>query len=134
MQEAGQTLSLLVICIFGAVSVLAGALSLLAMRAADPFRLQKTFALVSEIERRLEAEIKQIGEEEFVRVEANADAVLETAELKFASAERKRKSVAAAEQHLDRDNSNGGEGAPWLDQTLPEAERRLMLQRHLRGR
>ena len=124
----------LLLGIFGALSVLALAFSLLAMRAADPQKLSRLTADFTEFRLKFSKELEQIRDVDLERIEGRAEALLERAELRFDSAERKRKSVAASEQHRDRAGDNGGEPAPWMDGSIPEEARRRALERYLRGR
>ena len=121
-----------ILSVLAALSVLAGALSLMALRAADPLELRRMAAELRHTTRSLEDEIKHLKEVELVALEARCEALLERAETRFESAEHKRKSVAAREQRRGgTDPSNGGAMA-WQDETLTRSERIAALERYAR--
>ncbi len=119
-----------------AVSLLAGVLAVFAMKASDPIGIQKLIARVNLFEIDTTNKLKSIREEEIPLVEAHAEAILERADLRFESAEAKRKSVAARQRHggAGGPDPSNGEGAAWLDPSIPEADRRDALGRAFRGR
>jgi hypothetical protein len=127
-------LETVLISISCAISLLAGALSVVALKAADPIQLRKLAAFVSTTEADLQNKIRDLKDVDLARVEAHAEALLERAELKFESAENKRKSVAARQQHMGGPD-NGRDGNPaWLEKGISESERRDALGRYFRGR
>ncbi len=72
------------------VSLLAGALALLAWRAADPLELRRLSATVAETLRGVSDEITHVRDVELPRTIAQAEAFLERGEMRFEAAESKR--------------------------------------------
>jgi hypothetical protein len=109
--------------------VVAIAFAILSLKAADPLAMRKLSANVSASTADLENKIQNLADVELPRLEARCEAILDRAELRFDSAEAKRKSVAAREQHLGGPD-RGGNGIPrYADETLPRAERLAALER-----
>jgi hypothetical protein len=122
-------IEVLAVSISCAVSVVAIAFAILSLKAADPLAMRKLSANVSASTADLENKIQNLADVELPRLEARCEAILDRAELKFDSAEAKRKSVAARQQHLGGPD-RGGNGIPrYADETLPRAERLAALER-----
>ncbi len=117
-----------------AVSVLAGAIAVLAWRAADPLELRRLSAAVAETLRGVSDELAHVRDVELPRTVAQAEALLERAEMRFESAESKRKSVDAKAQRMDRaDASAAPEAIDHMAPGLSDGERRAALRSMMRG-
>jgi len=117
-----------------ALSVLCLGIAIAALKAADPLMIRRLQADLSRTAEHFRSKLADLEEVELPRVKANADAVLEAAELKFDGAERKRKSVRATQQHADARDPTGNGGLDWSDESLPRHERVAALERAARGR
>ena len=126
-------LETVLISISCAVSVLAMSGAVVALKAADPIRLRRLVADLGNFETETRDAIQHIRENEFERLETRCENLLERAELKLDASERKRKSVAAREQQLDRAGPAGDGPDLWADESLPRDERQRALSAHIRG-
>lgn len=105
----------------------------MALKAADPLILRQLRADLAKTLREVEDQIEHVQKVELPRALASCEAILERAELKFDSAEAKRKSVDARNQR-HRGADSGSDGVvPWMDESLPRSERRAALERAMRG-
>lgn len=76
------------------LSVCASAGALIAWSAADPLRVRKLSATVDSVAAEVEDGFKHMRDVELARIVAQCESVLERADDRFDSAERKRRSVA----------------------------------------
>ena len=117
------------VCISSVLSVLATAIAVLALRYADPadnrVTLKKLRADLDEV-RNNYTDLVEVG---LPRLQGQAEALLERAELRFDEAERKRKSVAARERHAAGNDSPGnGAGFDPTDERIPRADRKAAIE------
>lgn len=116
------------------VSVLAGAIALIAWRAADPLELRRLSATVAQTLRGVSDELAHVREVELPRAVAQAEAFLERADMRFEAAESKRKTVDAKAQKMARDQAHEPRVDAHLDPSLSETERRAALRAMMSGR
>jgi len=109
------------------LSVLASAVAVLAWRAADPIAVRKLSALVASGLREVQDEVLHVRDVELPRMVGQAEALLERADLRFSSAESKRKTADGKLQRLEAEPAEPSH----LDPTLSDGQRRDALRRHM---
>lgn len=131
-------MEVLILSISCAVSVIAFVFSLIALKAADPLELRRISAFSSGTARELTNKLEDLERVQVPRMEAQCEALLDRAELRFEGAEAKRKSVAARERHIGGDHSGNGSGDPFTDpalwESLPDSEKKAAIERAHRSR
>lgn len=111
----------------GAVALLSLCIAVLAWRAADPLEVRRISALAKTGVREIQDDIAHLRDVEMVRIEAACNAILESAELRFDSAERKRKKADATNQRI-----GVREAEAHLDPALSDGDRRAALRAHMK--
>jgi len=126
-------LETIAISIIGAVSLLAAAFSILALKVADPLQARRMYADVSTFMTEVRNKLKDLEEVQLPHVESRAEAILERADLRFDGAESKRKSVAARDRHATERAAGSNGSGDWMDESLSRPERIAALDRAARG-
>ena len=133
-ENRANMLEVISVSISCALSVLAAGIAMQALRTADPAEVRRVVRKLRLSMDEVETKLADLEAVAIPRMEAQCEAILEKADLRFDSAENKRKSIAARQRHNAGDPAAGGNGGIDVgDESISRADRKAAVERAYRG-